>query len=282
MANLDAISLPSSIGSDLEDLEDESGLTADLALAPVGQVAFMEIFSNPRVGPHCQNLGLRTGPPIDVETGWDLLDEGTQHRLIQLITWLSPLVIMLSPPCTVFSQVQATMTHRRADLSKWAKQYEDGKKLFLFALQLFAIQMRAGRKAVLEHPWLATSWNLDATKALLSNQTVKVQVFDQCLVGLRTPVSNLPARKRTKLMTNWGLPACFSERCTPATCNHFPESHAWLQGSEGGVGLTRAAQRYPEQMCRNLATSVHFYCTQEQESDIDMLSLPGDASDHEL
>ena len=81
----------------------------------------------------------------------------------------------------------------------------------------------AGRIAVLEHPWLATSWNLDVSQALMGDTAVQSQVFDQCLVGLRTPVSGLPARKRTRLVTNWGgLHQCFSQRCTPETCSHFP------------------------------------------------------------
>ena len=49
-----------SIGSDPEDLEDESGLTADLALAPVGQVAFMEIF--PKGRPSLPELGIADWP----------------------------------------------------------------------------------------------------------------------------------------------------------------------------------------------------------------------------
>ena len=63
---------------------------------------------------------------------------------------------------------------------------------------------------------VAGGGNLDVSQALMGDTAVQSQVFDQCLVGLRTPVSGLPARKRTRLVTNWGgLHQCFSQRCTP-------------------------------------------------------------------
>ena len=287
MSDCDDISLPSAVDSDVED---EGHVPAPgPALAPGDQVAFMEVFSNPRIAPYCNELGLLTGPSVDLGTGWDLLLESAQHRLLHMITLLRPLVIMLSPPCTVFSQVQASMESRRKDLAKWARRYEEGKKLWDFAVQLFQVQIRAGRIAVLEHPWLATSWKLDVSQALMGDTAVQSQVFDQCLVGLRTPVSGLPARKRTRLVTNWGgLHQCFSQRCTPETCSHFPATHTWLQGSECGISLTRAAQQYPEAMCRNFASSVHLHClalndpvAQDDEEDIDLPSV-GFASDPEL
>ena len=102
-------------------------------------------------------------------------------------------------------------------------------------------------------------------------------------------MSGLPARKRTRLVTNWGgLHQCFSQRCTRETCSHFPATHTWLQGSECGISLTRAAQQYPEAMCRNFASSVHLHClalddpvAQDDEEDIDLPSV-GFASDPEL
>ena len=102
----------------------------------------MEVFSNPRIAPHCNELGLLTGPSVDLGTGWDLLLESAQHRLLHMITLLRPLVIMLSPPCTVFSQVQASMENRRKDLAKLARRYEEGKKLWdlLVALRCWSIR----------------------------------------------------------------------------------------------------------------------------------------------
>ena len=67
---------------------------------------------------------------------------------------------MLSPPCTVFSPLQHSMTHRRRDYDAWNRQYEEGLLLFRFALSLFRKQVMAGRYGVLEHPSRATSWEL--------------------------------------------------------------------------------------------------------------------------
>ena len=101
---------------------------------------------------------------------------------------------------------------------------------------LFEIQVRAGRRAVLEHPSQATSWSLPATRRLLqSNMAINLYIFDQCLLGLRTAVQGDPMRKRTKFMSNLpGLPAQgFNTRCTAETCNHIPRVHVWCQGKEG-------------------------------------------------
>ena len=88
MSDCDDISLPSAVDSDVED---EGHVPAPgPALAPGDQVAFMEVFSNPRIAPYCNELGLLTGPSVDLGTGWDLLLESAQHRLLHTITLLRP------------------------------------------------------------------------------------------------------------------------------------------------------------------------------------------------
>ena len=229
----------------------------DAHLRPTEPVQFMEIFSNPRIAPEVRRLGQTCGPSIDLGTGWDLTKKAVQQRLLQLLYVLQPLVLMLCPPCTVFSCVQNTMRDRRADYKKWEKQYAEGLCLFKFALLIFRLQVQAGRKVVLEHPWRASSWTLACTQNILALQDVFQTVFDQCLLGLRTLQTDQAVRKRTVFMTNWtGLCSSFSTRCTPATCNHFPSFHAQLQGAEGGMSRTRAAQTYPLRFCQNFAQSV--------------------------
>ncbi|CAJ1415004.1 unnamed protein product [Effrenium voratum] len=218
----------------------------------------MEIYSSPRIAPFCQRLLLQCGPSIDLKTGFDLTKQYFQQQVLSQLATLQPLVIMLSPPCTVFSQVQNTLQHRRKDLDLWKARFAEGLALFMFALMVFKAQVVAGRYAVLEHPWLASSWALPAVQNLLNTvANIRVLVFDQCLLGLRTTVRQLPVRKRTKLLTNWpGISPCFNVRCSAETCNHVPMSHAWLQGAEGGVSRCRSAQEYPDTFCANFASSV--------------------------
>lgn len=257
------VELPPAVNdADVSESEEEKPLNVedpgrDAHLRPTEPVQFMEIFSNPRIAPEVRRLGQTCGPSIDLGTGWDLTKKAVQQRLLQLLYVLQPLVLMLCPPCTVFSCVQNTMRDRRADYKKWEKQYAEGLCLFKFALLIFRLQVQAGRKVVLEHPWRASSWTLACTQNILALHDVFQTVFDQCLLGLRTLQTDQAVRKRTVFMTNWtGLCSSFSTRCTPATCNHFPSFHAQLQGAEGGMSRTRAAQTYPLRFCQNFAQSV--------------------------
>ena len=260
MADIDEISLPSSIDSDIEIEDDKESPGISCSLSPTGPVAFMEIYSSPRIAPFCQRLLLQCGPSIDLKTGFDLTKQYFQQQVLSQLATLQPLVIMLSPPCAVFSQVQNTLQHRRKDLDLWKARFAEGLALFMFALMVFKAQVVAGRYAVLEHPWLASSWALPAVQNLLNTvANIRVLVFDQCLLGLRTTVRQLPVRKRTKLLTNWpGISPspCLNVRCSAETCNHVPMSHAWLQGAEGGVSRCRSAQEYPDTFCANFASSV--------------------------
>lgn len=258
----DVLSDTESLGSQWSDDLRRAPLEDPLAdLRAVGAasrpVHFMEIFSNPRIAPKVALLGLRHGPSIDLGTGWNLLLASCRLNLLKLLDILCPLVVMLSPPCTVFSQVQHSMEGRRKNQTEWEKRYDDGLKLWDFACKIFRKQILAGRFAVMEHPWLATSWRLLGTQMLEDYPGVHSTVFDQCLLGLATTVEGKPVRKRTRFLTNMpNVDRLFRTRCTFLTCNHPGVGHSWLQGQEGGVSRCRSAQTYPPEFCRRMALMV--------------------------
>ena len=139
--------------------------------------------------------------------------------------------------------------------------------------------MLAGRYAVLERPWLATSWKLLSADKLRHLPGVRDYVFDQCLHGLCTTVEKNPVRKRTRLLSNWSLLAHdFNQRCNALTCNHTPASHTWLQGHEGFESRCRAAQVYPLPMVQAMARLVRMEVlhrpTQPLDSEESDVELP--------
>ena len=255
------VSLPGSDSDQDDHVAIENAIQAYVPkeLAPPGPVDFMEVFSPPRIWPHAERLGLRCGPSVDIETGFDLLTDLGREACMKLIYNLQPAVIMLSPPCTVFSQLQKTNEYRRRDYEAWNRQYQDGLKLWQFALFVFRCQLAAGRRAVLEHPWLATSWTLPCTLDFFrSNSSVVSYVFDQCLHGLKMQQNKMPIRKRTKFASNWPLiGAHFQTRCTAETCNHLPRTHVRCQGFEAGQPTSRWAQVYPDGLCATMARCLH-------------------------
>ena len=145
----------------------------------------MDAFSQPSISPHIEHRGLRTSPAIDVETGFDLGTGEGQARCLRIFNNDRPQILMLSPPCTVFSQIQRTHQNRRKDYEDWQQKYCEGLNLWRFGLLLFERQVLQGRLAVIEHPAQASSRRLPETRRLLANSmAVQCSDFNQCLFGL--------------------------------------------------------------------------------------------------
>ena len=68
---------------------------------------FMELFSPPRLVPLFLAENKITSISADLLTGWNLADSKIQGFLFTLLKKRAPRVIMLSPPCTVFSNLSA-------------------------------------------------------------------------------------------------------------------------------------------------------------------------------
>ena len=92
------VSLPGSDSDQDDHVAIENAIQAYVPkeLAPPGPVDFMEVFSPPRIWPHAERLGLRCGPSVDIETGFDLLTDLGREACMKLIYNLQPAVIMLS------------------------------------------------------------------------------------------------------------------------------------------------------------------------------------------
>lgn len=75
---------------------------------------------------------------------------------------------------------------------------------------------------------------------------VRAAVFDQCMLGLVSPVDRIPMKKATKVLTNSNL---LFEALDGKTCCGTHQ-HTVIQGSEGGQKRSQAAQVYPPEMVR--------------------------------
>jgi len=63
--------------------------------------AMLEIFAGTaRVTAACKDIGLITGPPVDINTGFDLLTAEGQQSTWKIIKSGQPLVIFMAPVCT--------------------------------------------------------------------------------------------------------------------------------------------------------------------------------------
>ena len=81
-----------------------------------------EVFSPPRVGKEAMKFGLEVGDAMDLATGWDFTKEEDRVKAEKYVDEKKPQVLIGSPPCVVFSQLQPLIP----DSERKAKQLADG------------------------------------------------------------------------------------------------------------------------------------------------------------
>ena len=145
-------------------------------------VHLMELFSEPRVAQWCSEHCLKAGISVDLKTGWDLHRRDHQELVLEYVRKNKPMMIVGSPPCTMFSALQ--------NLTPWSAEREQRRRrdvaLLRFAMKVYRLQVDEGRYFVHEHPATASSWREGAVKDLVKRQGVSMVVSDLCMFGLKT------------------------------------------------------------------------------------------------
>ena len=228
-----------------------------------------EMYSPPRI---VQEAGLRVyggrrlrpGWSLDLsvndpETGtpWDLSDGKIRTKAVNLITEGKPFMLILSPMCTAFSQIQAINKERR-DPAVVRRELDEAKDHIRWVMKLCALQARANRYFVFEHPASASSWEMAEIKKVHDMEGVMRIKFDMCRFGMEAvdPVDGIakPIQKQTAILTNsyevaQRLNRSCPNRCPDKSCHH---QHLRL---EGGTRC-KQAQVYPREFCRAICEGI--------------------------
>eukprot|EP00435_Cladocopium_sp_Y103_P033240 s571_g8.t1 len=218
------------------------------------QVDVSELFSRPRLVPRCQFFDLIPGESFDMKDDEEL-DLGAVNGRASVwkhIDLYDPRVFLLSPPCTLFSQLMKLWGRQAIGEEKYLTRLLTAKQLWEFACDIAKSQLGRGQYFVLEHPDGASSWEEDSAISLMQQDGVMVSRFDQCRFGLKAPVSRKPIRKRTKLLHN--IPALhitFGD----VFCQ-CQEEHRRIEGCEAGVPVSSFCETYPPEMVQGLLTSI--------------------------
>ena len=161
----------------------------------------MEIFSPPRVTVTARNWGFRVGEAMDLTTGWNFNKKEDRDKAWAYVIENEPFLIIGSPCCTMFSQLQ--------NLHQWTAddwtRYREGVKHIEFLVEMYRYQMEKGRIFLHEHPLTATSWKLKEVDKLMHDQRVYACTADQCMYGLTTTSrgsKSAKAKKPTRFLTN--------------------------------------------------------------------------------
>ena len=258
--------LPPDIGLDEPISDDDGGehagcvcVVSDLvpspgdAMALTGRHDVAEYYSPPRVLPIARAKGRSGSLSLDLNVGWDFRSKHLRDLSLRLLTVLQIKLLILSPPCTIFSELQRLWNKKKMLPHVWDERWAEGKLYLSHSMHCARRQCDEGRKFVFEHPERASSWKEEAVEALQNLPGVQLVVVDLCMLGLRSKVSGIPMRKRTKFMTN----CCkIAQRFASVGLCDRTHEHEVIQGSEGGVRRSAWAQCYPAPLCDILADSV--------------------------
>ena len=213
-------------------------LPAHLHSMAVDDVA--EVFSPPRVVTAAQQLGMRASFSADLLTGYDLRHPDQRQRVAFHVRARQPRVLVLSPPCTLFSRLMY-MNWPFAPTAERGRRLMEAVVFLEFAVLLANLQRAAGRYYVLEHPDNALSFKYNPAMRDLQKTALTAR-FDQCRYGLVCPVTSAPMRKLTRFLTS--LPSianCFDK----SFCDGPTHKHQSVEG----VVRSRHAQIYTPALC---------------------------------
>ena len=178
-----------------------------------------------------------------------LQGEETTETFLALVVGPVHHVVILSPPCTIFSELQRLWNFKRMLKETFDAKWAEGMLFLEHAMLCCTCQHNAGRAFVFEHPARASSWKTAVVQAVMKLPGVFLVTFDQCMLGLCTKVHGVPTRKRTTIMTN---SRHIAARFAGLMCDKTHE-HCAIEGSEGGIRRSVWAQKYPAPMVNLLA-----------------------------
>ena len=210
-----------------------------------------EFYSVPRVVPVALALGLSGVFSLDILTGWDFRVPEYRQVSLDLLSQVAIYMLILSPPCTVFSSLMQMWNYKKMDPEKVASQWKTGMVFLEHAMRAAEVQMARGLHFAFEHPAGATSWQQSCVQRVAERPGVLEVAFDQCMLGLKSKVQGTPMRKRTRILTNspWLVHQLQGCQCDKT------HVHQRIIGSEGGVSRSVWAQCYPPGLTDALARS---------------------------
>ena len=227
-----------------------------------------EVYSPPRIVTVAEAAGLRGGFSLDLTAPspngqtWDFAKSSDRRRALELQQAQKPYLLIGSPPCTAWSNLQNLNRCRPGGQEKVDEAQRKAKVHMLFCCRLYREQMKGGRYFLHEHPTTAESWKLQCMRELAADQMVLEAKADQCASGLvsRDEQGEGPARKPTTFYTNSiALQRALSRKC-PGCSRH-------VQLVEGRA---KAAQTYPRGLCRAVTQGI---IEQARMDSSDMFSL---------
>ena len=224
----------------------------------------VELFSPPRLCPVAAAAGLQASLSIDIETGFDLREVAVQAAVMSELERRAPKCVVISPPCTWFSQLMKLWNVKRMEQGTRQKLEAEAMTMLNFGMAIAKTQHQKGKAFVFEHPHRATSWQCESVMECKELDGVHTYTFDLCRYGLASPVHNIPMKKATTFMTNMPAFSAFNN----IKCNCIKKDwdvpgfkrtmtkHRRVQDSEGPFKLSKFCQIYPGPLVQEMVRCI--------------------------
>lgn len=163
--------------------------------------------------------------PVDILLGGtehDMLQKSNAKKLKEVVRNQKPDVLVITPPCGPWSLWQ----NQRLDFDALEALRQEHLPFWQLTRDLWELQDSEGRWVMTEQP--ATSEALDLSYMRERSNLHRV-ILDQCMFGLKDPISHKAYRKTTALDVNderWA-----KELANCRRCNHQPHQHEQVKGS---------------------------------------------------
>ncbi len=264
------------------DIRVELVMKGAMRMFETKNVDIAEVFSPPRVAQEAvmssyDGARLTPGWSLDLTredpmTGqpWDLGKKEVRQRVRGLVRDTKPFLLIGSPPCTMFSSLQS-LSKRQRDEEKYQKALRAAKEHVKFCLELYDMQMKAGRYFLHEHPHSASSWAMPEVLKMLMIDEVDVMVCDMCAFGMiiKDPDGEALARKRTRVMSNSPeVLKRLNKRCANAEAKDADAKH---RHADTTCGRVKKCQVYPREFCRAICAGI---AAQKKIRDLGLEAMP--------
>jgi hypothetical protein len=225
-----------------ETLQSISALTETLMGVETPTKRIAEVFGDAGFSSRAAYFGLLPGVAVDLRTGWDMNDPVQVRRLWATLEGEPPLLVVGSPLCKPFSQLQRLNQNTHSE--EYKKTVHEALEHLKLCMAIYKWQHDRGGMFLHEHPEGAWSWKLDFVQAILGMDGVMSVRGDQCPYGQmsKDELGEGLVLKPTRWMTNDpGIAVAVSRRCQNEhlPCEHR-HRHVPLRSGRAGP-----CERYP-------------------------------------
>ena len=216
------------LGSQAYKLDKKVGLVEVFT----GQAPLSDMFEK-TTGSQAIRLGL--------DYGQDFTKLHDRRCLLLLIAWCRPDHLWFSFPCKYWGQwTHLNMAKEESTRQMIVEQQNIARRYLHNVSEAWHLQCLLGGQAHAENPLSFLAW------AELSLENALEVRIDQCALGLRSPKTDQPVLKPTRIVTSM---SDLASGLLKFRCDGRHE-HAHLEGKFKGYNLTSWAETYPKKFCR--------------------------------